>query len=189
MSVTDNGPDPNAFDIETETVANQNYRTVAWTGKYLQVTLMSIPVGESIGLEVHPDTDQFLRLDAGQGKCVMGPAEDQLDFEQEVSDGWSIQVPAGVWHDVINTGQEPMQVYAIYAPVHHAPAITQATSEDAEADESAGRDEPPSSWRWCTFGGRSSWSAFVRRTSLSFSSKRSASAFLTPMITRPYWVA
>ena len=67
----------------------------------------------------------------------------QLDFEQEVSDGWSIQVPAGTWHDVINTGQEPMQVYAIYAPVHHAPGITQATSEDAEADESAGRDEPP----------------------------------------------
>ena len=50
MSVTDNGPDPNAFDIETKTVANENYRTVAWTGKYLQVTLMSIPVGESIGL-------------------------------------------------------------------------------------------------------------------------------------------
>jgi len=144
MSVTDNGPAPNAFDIETETVANQNYRTVAWTGKHLQVTLMSIPVGESIGLEAHPDTDQFLRLDAGQGKCVMGPAEDQLDFEQEVSDGWSIQVPAGVWHDVINTGQDPMQVYAVYAPVRHAPGITQATSEDAEADESAGRDEPPS---------------------------------------------
>ena len=87
MSVTDNGPNPNAFDIETETVANENYRTVAWTGKYLQVTLMSIPVGQSIGLEIHPETDQFLRLDAGQGRCVMGPAEDQLDFEQDVSDG------------------------------------------------------------------------------------------------------
>ena len=134
MSVTDNGPNPNAFDIETETVANENYRTVAWTGKYLQVTLMSIPVGQSIGLETHPETDQFLRLDAGQGRCVMGPAEDQLDFEQDVSDGWSIQVPAGTWHDVINTGQEPMQLYAVYAPVHHAPGITQATSQDAEQD-------------------------------------------------------
>jgi mannose-6-phosphate isomerase-like protein (cupin superfamily) len=74
----------------------------------------------------------------------MGPAQNRLDFEQEVSDGWSIQVPAGTWHDVINTGQEPMQVYAIYAPVHHAPGIRQATSRDAEEDESAGRDEPPS---------------------------------------------
>lgn len=144
MSVTDNGPKPNAFDIETETKDNTNYRTVAWTGKYLQVTLMSIPVGESIGLEVHPETDQFLRLDAGQGKCVMGPSKDNLDFEQEVSDGWSIQVPAGKWHDVINTGDEPMQVYAVYAPTHHAQGIVQATAADAERDEESGKDEPPS---------------------------------------------
>ena len=143
MAVIDNGPNPNAFDIESETRANVNYRTVAWTGKYLQVTLMSIPVGESIGLEIHPETDQFLRLDAGRGKCVMGPAKDNLTFEQDVSDGWSIQVPAGVWHDVINTGDEPMQVYAIYAPVHHAPGIIHATAADSEADENSGRDEPP----------------------------------------------
>ena len=143
MAVIDNGPNPNAFDIESETRANVNYRTVAWTGKYLQVTLMSIPVGESIGLEIHPETDQFLRLDAGRGKCVMGPAKDNLTFEQDVSDGWSIQVPAGVWHDVINTGDEPMQVYAIYAPVHHAPGIVHATAADSEADEDSGRDEPP----------------------------------------------
>ena len=143
MQISDNGPRPNAFDIETATRENENYRTVAWTGTYLQVTLMSIPVGESIGLEVHPDTDQFLRLDAGRGTCVMGPAKDQLDFEQEVSDGWSIQVPAGSWHDVVNTGDEPLRLYAIYAPVHHAPGIVQRSSADAERDESAGVDEPP----------------------------------------------
>ncbi|WP_040159440.1 cupin domain-containing protein [Nigerium massiliense] len=143
MTVNDNGPKPNAFDIETETRANTNYRTVAWTGKYLQVTLMSIPVGQSIGLEVHPETDQFLRLDAGKGRCVMGPEKDQLDFQQDVEDGWSIQVPAGSWHDVINTGDEPMQLYAVYAPVHHAPGIVQKTSEDAEQDEESGKDEPP----------------------------------------------
>ena len=95
MDIVDNGPEPNAFDIEQATVENTAYRTVAWTGRYLQVTLMSIPVGESIGLEAHPETDQFLRLDAGRGRCVMGPAKDDLPFEQEVSDGWSIQVPAG----------------------------------------------------------------------------------------------
>ena len=144
MKITDNGPKPNAFDIETATTENTTYRTVAWTGKYLQVTLMSIPVGESIGLETHPETDQFLRLDAGQGRCVMGPSKDNLDFEQEVSDGWSIQVPAGVWHDVINTGDEPMQVYAVYAPTHHAQGIVQETAEDAERDEDSGADEPPS---------------------------------------------
>ena len=143
MAVVDNGPKPNAFDIETETRKNTTYRTVAWTGKYFQVTLMSIPVGESIGLEVHPETDQFLRLDAGTGKCVMGPAEDNLDFEQEVSDGWAIQVPAGTWHDVINTGDEPMQLYVVYAPVHHAQGIVQQSAEDAERDEEFGKDSPP----------------------------------------------
>lgn len=143
MTVTDNGPDPNAFDIEQATRRNETYRTVAWTGTYLQVTLMSIPVGESIGLEVHPETDQFLRLDAGRGRCVMGPAKDDLTFEQDVEDGWSIQVPAGTWHDVVNTGEEPMRLYAVYAPVHHAPGIVQETAADAERDEESGKDEPP----------------------------------------------
>lgn len=143
MDIVDNGPQPNAFDIETATVENPNYRTVAWSGKYLQVTLMSIPVGSSIGLEVHPETDQFLRLDKGHGRVVMGPAEDDLSFAQEVSDGWSVQVPAGTWHDIINVGDEPMQVYAVYAPVHHAPGIVQASFDDAERDEESGADEPP----------------------------------------------
>ena len=124
MKISDNGPGPNVFDIESATIANANYRTVAWTGRYLQVTLMSIPVGESIGLEVHPETDQFLRLDAGTGRCMMGPAKDDLTFSEDVEDGWSIQVPAGTWHDVVNTGDEPLRLYAIYAPVHHAGADT-----------------------------------------------------------------
>lgn len=145
MSISDVGPKPNAFDLEGETRANSNYRTVAWTGKYLQVTLMSIPPGESIGLETHHDTDQFLRLDAGRGRCTMGPAKDNLDFQQEVEDGWCITVPAGTWHDVINTGDEDMRLYAIYSPVHHAAGRVHATAKDAEADEDSGGDVPP---RW-----------------------------------------
>jgi len=143
MPVTDPGPKPNAFDIEAATKENDAYRRVAWTGRYLQVTLMSIPVGESIGLEVHPETDQFLRVESGKGRCVMGPAEDQLDFQQDVEDDWAIQVPAGMWHDVINTGDEPLKVYAIYAPVHHAQGIVQPTFADAERDEEDGTDVPP----------------------------------------------
>lgn len=143
MTITDNGPNPHAFDIETATRANDTYRTVAWTGKHLQVTLMSIPPGESIGLEVHPDTDQFLRVDAGRGRCVMGPSEDDLAFQQDVEDGWSIQVPAGSWHDVINTGDEPLRLYAVYAPVHHAAGVVHQTADEAERDEASGRDEPP----------------------------------------------
>lgn len=144
MTIKDIGPDPTSFDLEDATRSNPNYRTVAWTGRYLQVTLMSIGPGKSIGLEVHPETDQFLRLDAGQGRCVMGPAKDDLSFEQEVSDGWCILVPAGTWHDVVNTGEEPMRLYAIYAPSHHAQGKIHVAPEAAEADEAAGTDEPPS---------------------------------------------
>lgn len=143
MSISDNGPQPQAFDIEKETLENSNYRTTAWTGKYLQVTLMSIPVGKSIGLEVHPETDQFLRLESGKGRCVMGDSEDNLDFQQEVEDDWSILVPAGKWHDVINIGDEPLKLYTVYAPVHHAQGIVQETFEQAEADEDSGKDVPP----------------------------------------------
>ena len=79
MTIKDIGPAPHSFDLETATVENPNYRVVAWSGKYLQLTLMSIPVGGDVGLESHPETDQFLRLDAGRGRVQMGPAKDQLD--------------------------------------------------------------------------------------------------------------
>jgi mannose-6-phosphate isomerase-like protein (cupin superfamily) len=142
MTVKDIGPKPQSFDLEQETRDNENYRTVAWSGRYLQVTLMSIPVGKDIGLEVHPDTDQFLRLDAGRGRCQMGPSKDQLTFDQEVSDGWCILVPAGMWHNVTNLGDEPMQLYAIYAPAHHKPGKIHKTAEDDAND----KDDDPAEW-------------------------------------------
>lgn len=139
MTIQDIGPKPQSFDIEGATQENRNYRSVAWSGRYLQVTMMSIPVGGDIGLEMHAETDQFLRLDAGSGLAEMGPARDQLTFRREVEDGWCIMVPAGTWHNITNTGDEPMQVYTIYAPAHHAPGRIQKTAADAAAD--AG-DEP-----------------------------------------------
>ena len=120
MTIKDIGPEPQSFDLEQATLENTSYRTVAWSGKHLQLTLMSIPVGEDIGLEAHPETDQFLRLDGGRGRVQMGSAKDQLDFDREVEDGWAIFVPAGTWHNVTNIGDEPLQLYAVYAPVHHA---------------------------------------------------------------------
>jgi mannose-6-phosphate isomerase-like protein (cupin superfamily) len=143
VSIDDIGPRPQSFDLEQATLDNDAYRTVAWSGRYLQLTLMSIPVGEDIGLEAHPETDQFLRLDGGRGRVQMGPAEDQLDFEQEVEDGWAIFVPAGTWHNVTNTGEEPMRLYAVYAPVHHAAGAVQQTAAEAEEQEESGVDVPP----------------------------------------------
>ena len=143
MTIEDIGPAPLSFDLEKATLENDSYRRVAWSGTYLQVTLMSIPAGDDIGLEAHPQTDQFLRLDGGRGRVQMGPAEDQLDFDHEVEDGWAILVPAGTWHNVTNIGDEPLRLYAVYAPVHHAAGVVQATADDAERDEESGADEPP----------------------------------------------
>jgi mannose-6-phosphate isomerase-like protein (cupin superfamily) len=140
--ITDIGPQPQSFDIERATKENPDYRSVAWSGRYLQVTLMSIPAGGSIGLEAHPQTDQFLRLDAGHGLVQMGPSKDKLTFERKVSDGWCVLVPAGTWHNITNVGTAPMQVYAIYAPAHHAPGKVQATAAAAEADH----DDEPAAW-------------------------------------------
>lgn len=143
MTVSDLGPGPSFFDLGAESRANDNYRAVAWSGQYLQVTLMSIPPGESIGLEAHPETDQFVRLDGGRGHLVMGPAKDDLPIHQDVHDGWAVMVPAGTWHDVVNTGDEPLKLFTVYAPVHHASGIVQPTPDDALRDEQSGADAPP----------------------------------------------
>lgn len=140
--IKDLGPLPQSFNIEDATKDNRNYRSVAWSGRYLQVTLMSIPVGGDIGLEAHPETDQFLRLDAGSGKVQMGSTKNQLTFEKDVSSGWCILVPAGTWHNITNIGTTPMQVYAIYAPAHHTPDKVQATAASAESD----KDDGPAAW-------------------------------------------
>ncbi len=142
MTIEDIGPRPQSFDLEQATIENKHYRTVVWSGRYLQATLMSIPVGSDIGLEAHPDTDQFLRLDAGRGRVQMGPSKDQLTFEQEVSDGWCVLVPAGTWHNITNIGDEPMQLYAIYAPVHHK----QGKIHNTAADDHNDKDDDPPEW-------------------------------------------
>lgn len=133
--VKDYGPEPYVVDIEAATRRNNNYRTALWTGNHLQVTLMSIKVRGDIGLEIHPDTDQFLRIEQGQGIAKMGPTKDNLSFQQRVFPGSAIMVPAGTWHNVINTGNIPLKLYSIYAPPHHPHGTVQKTKEDAMAAE------------------------------------------------------
>lgn len=130
MDINDHGPGPHAVDIEKVTTENSNFRTTHWTGTHLQLTLMSIAPGDDVGLEVHPDNDQFLRLEQGKGRCVMGPSADVVTFEQDVEDDWAIFVPAGVWHNVINTGDEDMRLYAIYGPAHHPHGTVHPTKAD-----------------------------------------------------------
>lgn len=130
----DQGKKPYVIDIEKETLDNTNFRTTMWTGEHIQMTVMEIPVGGDIGLEVHEDTDQFLRIEQGKGRCEMGPAKDDLNFVKEVEDDFAIFVPAGAWHNVTNIGGEPLKLYTIYGPADHLPGTVHKTQADAEAD-------------------------------------------------------
>ncbi len=131
----DQGPNPFVLDIDEATEDNQTFRTAIWTGEHLQVTLMSIPVGSDIGLEVHPKTDQFIRVEEGQGLVQMGKSPEQLDYTANVDDGYAIMVPAGTWHNVTNTGGKPLKVYSIYAPPEHPRGTVHLTKADAMASE------------------------------------------------------
>ncbi len=133
--MTDYGPNPYVVNITEATKQNNTFRTALWTGEYLQLTLMSIPAGGDIGLEIHPDDDQFLRIEEGQGIIKMGKNREQPDFQRSVSDDYAIFVPAGTWHNLINTGTGPLKLYSIYAPPHHPWGTVHQTKADAEAAE------------------------------------------------------
>ncbi len=135
VTPTDEGANPFVTNIESDTLGNGNYRTTRWTGTNLQMTLMSIEPGHDIGLEVHEDGDQFLRVEAGTARVQMGPTREDLSFDREVGDDWAILVPAGTWHNVTNIGDEPLKVYAIYGPPEHEHGTVHATKAEADADE------------------------------------------------------
>jgi mannose-6-phosphate isomerase-like protein (cupin superfamily) len=133
IELKDFGGKPFVVNIERAAKQNQNYRTVIWTGKHLQVVLMSIEAGGDIGLEVHPDVDQFIRIEQGRGLVMMGDRRDRLDFQREVSDDDAIMIPAGTWHNVINTGRTPIKLYTLYAPPEHPFGTVQRTKAEAMA--------------------------------------------------------
>ncbi|CAN5734898.1 cupin domain-containing protein [soil metagenome] len=121
-------------DIEAETLENSNFRKVLYTAQYMQLVLMSVPVGEDIGEETHGQ-DQFIRIEQGEGKAVLD------DVEHAIADGSAIVVPAGTKHNFINTGDDDLKLYTIYATPHHTDGIIQKTKADAEKDEESGKDE------------------------------------------------
>lgn len=131
----DFGPNPFVVDIKKATECNDFYRISLWTGEHLQLTIMSIPVGGDIGLEVHPQVDQFLRIEDGCGLVKMGDKQDHLTFQQMVFDDSAIFVPAGTWHNLINVGNKPLKLYSIYAPKNHQWGTVHQTKEIAESME------------------------------------------------------
>ena len=128
----DHGPRPYVTDITRATMQNTDYRTALWTGRHMQLTLMSIRPGEDIGLEIHTEDDQFLCIVEGQGIVQMGPSRGNLTFRQPVFANAAIFIPAGTWHNVTNIGRTPMKLYSIYAPPHHPHGTVHHTKAIAE---------------------------------------------------------
>lgn len=122
-------------NIETSTRENTNFRTVVFTGRHEQLTLMCLAPGEDIGREMHPDVDQFLRIEEGHGRVEFGATEARIEETYDVEDGWAIIVPAGVWHDLVNTGDQELKLYSLYAPPNHADGTGHRTKQDAELAE------------------------------------------------------
>jgi mannose-6-phosphate isomerase-like protein (cupin superfamily) len=116
-------------NIERDVLANKDFRRVLYTGRHSQLVLMTLQPNEEIGMEVHPDNDQFFRFETGQGKCIIDGNEYSL------GDGSAIVVPAGAQHNIINTsGTQELKLYTIYSPPHHRDGVVRRTKAEAEAD-------------------------------------------------------
>ncbi|WP_423227586.1 cupin domain-containing protein [Paenibacillus filicis] len=129
----DHGKEPYVVNIEQAARQNNTYRSALWTGEHFQVTVMSIPVGSDIGLEIHPHTDQFIRIEEGQGLVQMGNSRDKLDFQATAYENDAIMIPAGKWHNVTNSGNKPLKVSVIYAPPEHPFGTVHTTKAEAMA--------------------------------------------------------
>lgn len=125
-------------DIEKRTLENETFRTVLFTGEHAQLTVMRLAPGDDIGKERHPDRDQFIRIEEGQARIEFGIREDEVDEAHDVSDDWAMIVPAGTWHNVINTGAGELKLYSLYAPPEHPDGTVHRTKADAVAAEHGG---------------------------------------------------
>jgi mannose-6-phosphate isomerase-like protein (cupin superfamily) len=122
-------------DIEKTTLDNDNFRRVVYTGAHTQLTVMRLRPGEEIGWEAHPNLDQFLRIEQGTARVEFGKTEANVDETHAVEDDWAIIVPAGVWHNVVNTGDGEVKLYSLYSPPEHPDGTVHRTKAGADAAE------------------------------------------------------
>lgn len=128
----DSGSAPYIANLNAATIKNTNYRSALWTGNEMQMTVMSIPPNGNIGLEIHPDTDQFFYIEQGQGMAMIGEDKNNLYFRHNVFPGFAIIVPSGKWHDIKNTGKTDLKLFTIYAPPHHPRGTVHITKKDSD---------------------------------------------------------
>ena len=112
-------------NIEKETLENENFRKVLFTAKHMQLVVMNIPAGKDIGMETHGDVDQFIRIESGKAKAVLNGQETELE------DDFSVIIPAGTEHNIVNVGEGELKLYSIYAKPEHKKGTVHATKEEA----------------------------------------------------------
>ncbi len=120
-------------DIEKATEDNTDYRRVVYTGKHLQLVLMTLQAGEEIGEEVHDGHDQFFRFEEGDGEVVID------GVRHTVKGDFGVIVPAGARHNVINTGTGPLKLYTLYGPPEHRDGVLQPTKADEREEHFDGK--------------------------------------------------
>ncbi len=123
----DYGPLPAVIDIKTATIKNDNFRIALWTGSFVQITLMSVLPNQDIGVEMHKNLDQILKIEDGYGLVRMGASKDALSMSAPLTSDNIIIVPAGTWHNISNIGYKPLKLYSIYAPPSHPASTLQKT--------------------------------------------------------------
>lgn len=124
-------PGPFTTDLSQAARCNTDFRSIAWTGRHLQLSLMCIPVCGEVGLELHPDTDQLFRVEEGQGMVRTGVCRERSDQLHYLTCGDVLCIPAGLWHNVINTGRCPLKLTSLYAPPQHPPGTVHHCKADA----------------------------------------------------------
>ncbi len=127
----DRGPEPLVVNIECAAQNNTNFRTVLWTGRNLQLTVMCIPVGGEIGVEIHENIDQFIRIESGCALVKMGCNQNALTQQQRADSSYALIIPAGTWHNIVNVGNVPLKLYSVYAPPKHPFGTVHRTKSDA----------------------------------------------------------
>ena len=131
----DLGKKPSLINIHNEAVCNTNFRTAIWTGEHLQVTVMSIPIGGEIGLEIHEHLDQLIKLESGYANVYMGDTKKNVKFVGKIDSNYAILIPAGMWHNMINAYSRPLKVYSVYAPPQHPLGTIHETKLDSDLSE------------------------------------------------------
>ncbi len=124
-------------DIEEATLQNPNFRTVLFTGRNVQLTVMRLAPGEEIGVEMHDDTDQFLRIEEGMARVTFGPSKDEITETHQLEDDGAVIVPCGTWHNVVNDGDGDLKLYSLYSPPEHPDGTVHRTKAEADAAERA----------------------------------------------------